>query len=385
MHRKVKTLIVNLSRSTYQIEYHYRFTHGVAQALITASAVISVGEIASAEIRGQLTLLYQIFINMGLLIPSIISVLYSSYETLTWSATLFSSITLMSMLWATETPSYLVGESQLKQAKMNLQRIRRGYKDHEINVEYDKLKSYIEEEKTRKSQLNWLTFLQSKSIRKPLLIGLALNCLATSTGHFLIRTYITIIFPPNDIVPTKYYPLINQIFTLFISAIVTLYVDLVPRRALFLLGAAMMTVIQVFCAYSQYLIVENENEQIFTWAFLAGNILVIICQGISLEPMSNALNSEIYPQAVKGFCGSLTNMIIGLIIIFFYQLHHLITDYFNLYLLYIVFSMNSIVLFVIVYFFLPESRGTSLSDLQMQFQENPSSNDGAGIENESKK
>lgn len=57
------------------------------------------------------------------------------------------------MFWVLETPSFLASVSKLNQAKINLRYIRRGYQQNEINAEFDKLKTYIEDENFRKSHL----------------------------------------------------------------------------------------------------------------------------------------------------------------------------------------------------------------------------------------
>ncbi|XP_065207300.1 uncharacterized protein LOC135836408 isoform X4 [Planococcus citri] len=358
-------------RSSSQTNHCFdsRFVIGAAQALSNATALMSVGEISSPEIRGTLTVIYQIFMNVGVVAPSIISVLFSSYKTLAWGVTFFSILSLLSMYWATETPHFLVAVSKPKQAKNILKQIRQGYPEDEINNEFEKSQKYIEDEKTRKSELNWLTFIQSKSIRKPILSGILMNFFALLTGAQFIRFYITAIIPSNDNVPVKYYPLANQILLLALSGITAWYVEKFPRRYMFLLGASAMVLINAFCAISHHFTEEYRDEDVFKWMFALGNILVLVCYGTSIQPMTNTLNSELYPQAIKGFCGSLATMSQALSLVILFQLYRFINDHFHLYLMYTVCSLSSIVLYLVVYFLLPEGRGAFLSDLQMKFKE----------------
>ena len=352
---------------------NYRFITGAVQALINGTSLISVGEISSAEIRGKLASLYSIFMNIGLIVPSIISVTFNSYNSLTWSVTLLSFLALLSTYWATETPSYLISALKLSQAKDNLQQIRQGYQESEINSEYEKLKQYIEEERIRKSSSNLLEFLKSKSIRNPMLTGILLNLLAVSSGSLLIRAYITVIIPSIDTIPRNYYPLAGQILTLSVSAITTLYIENFPRRVIFLFGAATMTLVNAFCVASYYFTTEYHHiKRIFEYLFLLGNILILVFYGGAIQPMTNTLNSEFYPQAVKGLCGSLATMSQGLSLMLSFQMYNFISDHFNIYLIYVICSIDSFMLYVVVYFFLQEARGALLSDFQMKFKENPS-------------
>lgn len=101
--------------------------------------------------------------------------------------------------------------------------------------------------------------------------------------------------------------------------------------------------------------------------------------------MNNAVKSELFPQAVKGFCGSLVSIGQASSAIVLYQLYNLIRDYFHIYLIYVVFSINSFILCLIIYFMLPEGRGTSLADLQMKFNQIPRPSSTFAVESNGKK
>ncbi|XP_065207302.1 arabinose-proton symporter-like [Planococcus citri] len=294
-------LAISLDTSLIII-YVGRFTSGVAIALVNTTALTSIGEIASPEIRGQLTSLYQIFLNVGSITTAVISVIFGSYKSLAWGIAFFSTVSLLPMLWVSETPSFLITISKLEQAKSNLQSIRPGYSEHEVDEEFEKLRKYIELEQTRKSQVSWVKFLKSKEIRKPLFIGTLLNLFSLLTGGVLISTYVTTIYPSNEFVPKKYYPLIIQVLHLLIAINTTFYIDKFSRRAIFMVGAAIMAVINAISAFISHF--DYENEQIFKWIFMMSNLLLIICFAASVQPINSAIKSEIYPQVVKGICGS---------------------------------------------------------------------------------
>ncbi|XP_065207428.1 uncharacterized protein LOC135836486 [Planococcus citri] len=353
--------------------YTARFVLGLAEAMIYSSSLVSIGEIASPEIRGQLTNIGLIFINAGLILPSIVSVIFGSYKSLAWGITFFSILNLLSMIWAVETPSYLVSVSKLKQAKNNLQEIRKGYNVNDIDTEFEKLHKYIDDEKNRRSKLTWVKFIKSKAIRKPLLIGILLNVITVFIGSSLIKVYITVIIPSNELVPKKYYPLIIQALLLLISFFTTFYVDKFPRRSIFLFGAISVLIINAICALANYIDIENDQYQstanVFKWIFIFGNLLNMICYNAAIQPMNTALKAELYPQTMKGFCGSVTVICHAVATIILYQLYDFVKDYLELSLAYIMFSINSLLLILAVYFFAPEGRGASLTDLQMKFKE----------------
>ncbi|XP_065207295.1 glucose transporter GlcP-like [Planococcus citri] len=370
---------ISLSGSLVTI-YTGRFIIGLAEAMIYATSLVAIGEVASPEIRGQLLSIGLICINIGLLLPSIMSVIFASYRVLSWGITIFTGISLLSMFWMTETPSHLVSVSKLKQAKSILHNIRKGYKKHEINEEFEELKKYIEDEKTRRNELSWLKFLNTKSIRKPLITGILLNVFSILTGSVLIKIYITAIIPFNDFVPKKFYPLIIQSCLLCIAFSTTFYIDKFPRRIIFLFGASTMAIVNAICALANYVATMDQNQHVFKWIFILGNMLSVICYGAAIQPVNSALKAELYPQAMKGFCGSLTIISQALSFIIAFQLYNLIRSYCHLSLLYVIFSINSLILCSIIYYFLPESRGESLVDLQKKFNEEIVSCDDVSVE-----
>ncbi|XP_065207303.1 glucose transporter GlcP-like [Planococcus citri] len=354
--------------------YIGRLVLGAVTAMVNATALISIGEIASPENRGQLTSIYRIFMHIGAILPSIISVTFSAYKSLAWAITIFSIISLLSMFWVVETPSFLISVSKLEQARVILQEIRQGYQQSDINNEFEKLRKYIEDEKARKSQLSWLKFLKSKAIRRPLFTGTLLNFFTIATGGILIRIYITAVIPPHEFLPKKYYPLILQIILLFIAFTSTFYIDKFPRRIISLFGASALMVTNAVCALTSYLEMENQIGDTFKCYFILSTILSIIFYGASIQPMSSTIKAELYPQAVKGFCGSVGVISQSISAIILYQVYNFIKDHFHIYIIYVIFSINSFILFLVTYFLLPEARGVFLTDLQMKFKGNPQSN-----------
>lgn len=278
------------------------------------------------------------------------------------------------MVWVSETPSFLISVSKLEQARCNLRCIRQGYHKNQIDTEFEKLQKYIEEEKLIKRKLSWVKFLKTKAIRKPLLIGILLNFFAISVGGPLLRIYITVIFPSNQFLPKRYYTLLSNLISVLFAFSTPFYIERFPRRIIFLFGAAATTIIHAICSFSNYTYnAENQTEDVFQWIFLLGNVLTIICFDAVIQPMNNAVKSELFPQAVKGFCGSLTVMSQALSLIILYQLYNLMENYFHIYLIYVICSIGSFILYLIVYFLLPESRGTSLTDLQIKFKKDGAS------------
>ncbi|XP_065207296.1 putative metabolite transport protein YwtG [Planococcus citri] len=359
---------LSLDNTSIIITYISRFVIGFGISLIDATSFISIGEIASPEIRGRLTGIYSIFLNAGVISVSIIAVIFSSYRSLARGVTILCIISLLSMYWAMETPRFLISISKSEQAKNNFLKIRQEYQENDVNEEFVKLQKYIVDENTLKSQLSWRQFLKMEAVRKPLLTGVLLNIFMKLSGGTLFGYYLTSLLPSNNYIPKIYYPLITQTFLFFISFGLPLFIDSFSRRSMFLFGAAAMVAINMICALANYFLVANEAVSIFEWVFAMGNILSSVCTDVILFPVNRAVRSELYPQAVKGFGGSLAVISIALSDIMLNQMYGFFKAYSHLYFMYFIFLMNSMILCLVIYFLLPEGCGVALPDIQMKFK-----------------
>lgn len=337
----------------------------MSTSLVTTTSLIYIGEIASPEARGKLTSICHTFLTVGTLSQCFITILFSSYHSLSYWNTALSSLYFLSMVFLMETPNYLVSVSKPKQAKENLNHIRSGYTQNEVNVEFEKLQQYIEEENYRKHQTSWLTFIKSKAIRKPLIIIIVLNFLSSAIGRSVISSYITLIYPRDIFIPVQFYPLIGELIQLVVSVFTVFYIDRFSRRSIFMVGSGIMAVTMLLCAFTNYEWVTY-NDNISKWLFLFGNVFSGMISNGFIHPVRNAVQSEILPQTVKGFGGSLSIIFMAFGNVMSFQLYRLIKDTFGLYFLYLIFSVNSAILGIFLYLCLPEGRGKYLAEINFR-------------------
>lgn len=201
----------------------------------------------------------------------------------------------------------------------------------------------------------------------------------------LVRNYITLLIPSTEFVSKRYYPLILQLILLLITTNMAFFIDKIARRTLILFGAAAMVLINASSAVANFLMVEYPNEPIFKWVFIFENVLTVTCFAIAIQPVTGILKSELYPQSVKGFCGSMGTISQGVSTVISYQLYNITSTRSLVYTMYIVFLTNALLLYLLMYFLLPESIATSLADLQMTFIESTPEKDNHSVEKNSQK
>ncbi|XP_065207291.1 facilitated trehalose transporter Tret1-like [Planococcus citri] len=342
-----------------------RFLAGIGTALLNATAMATIGEIASPEIRGTLATLQQTCVLLGNLSQALITAIYPSYSVLAYVATIISSVYFITMYWLIETPSSLIKAEKFNQAKSNLAYLRPDKTQNEIDLEFDQLKTYIEEENFLTRDTSCWQIITTKNTFKPILITASINFFMLLTGVSVVLAYITEIVPYNNIIDRKFYPLIIMSVSVFSSLTTNLFIDRIPRRILFITVAIMIFFTQASNGLMYYFYTAfGVSSCAFIFTF--GNLFFRVLWAFLLLPLSSVIRSEIFPQNVKGIGNAFCDMAQAMSITLTFKLYECMNSNNQLTDLYYIFAISAIVMLGIVYFYLPEGRGKSLVEIQKQ-------------------
>lgn len=325
----------------------------------------TIGEIASPKIRGMLAGLQQTFVALGNFSQALITALYPSYSGLAYITTIISAIYFITIFWQIETPCSLIKARKYKQAKNNLRYLRPENTEKEVDEEYQQLKGYIEEESILTSDMSCLQIMRTKATIRPIAIAAAINFFMLFSGVSVVLTYITEIVPPNDVIEKKFYPLIIMSVSLFSSISMNLFIDNFPRRVIFMFAAVVAALFQALNGLTYFLFIDYSMKWC-AWIFTIGNFLYRVHWIFLLLPVNSAVRSEIFPQNVKGIGNAFCDMAQAIAITFTFRLYGYMSSHHNLVDLYFIFSASAVVLFALIYLFLPEGRGKSLVEIQKE-------------------
>lgn len=297
---------------------------------------------------------------------------FGSYSMTLYATSLLSLLFFPTLPWITESPYYLLGAAKYEESKCTLKKLRKGHSESTITAEYKSLEKFVENSKSLKRDSNWLQYFVMPSTRRPLICCVLLNIFVASNGTNVIFLYSSVIFPPNEYFANNSYPLILSLTQMASSVGATFLLDAFPRRHLYLLSAFLSFVVQssVGIAYYEYSVNVDDHERVvLKWIVLIGSLIFWILSNSVIMPLSLILRSEILPLSVRGLGNSICLICQSGTIVVCLQLFVIVQKYFGTAANFAIFSFNSLLMFVVVYFWVPETRGKTLAEVQEFYNE----------------
>ncbi|RVX73803.1 hypothetical protein B0A52_02693 [Exophiala mesophila] len=332
------------------------------------------GESAPTHVRGAIVCCYQLFITIGILLAYLIN-----FGTETLSGTASWRVPLgLSFLWALilglgilcfpETPRHQFRFGEVDAATESIAKFYGVSTKHKVvakQLAEMQYKLQLEREEGESSITE--VFTGPRMLYRTLL-GICIQALQQLTGANYFFYYGTTIFSSVGLEN----PFITQIILGAVNVITTfpgLYmVEKFGRRKCLSIGAAWM-----FCCYMVFaslghfsLETEDGNDQTIGYVMIVFACLFIAAFASTWGPMAWAVTSEIYPTRYRSVCMALCaasnwafNFFIGFATPF-------ITSDIGFAYGYLFAAFNFIAVLV-VYFFLPETSGRSLEEIDTMF------------------
>ncbi len=334
-----------------------RFFSGVCMGIAAYATPLFIAEMAPPKHRGALFLINGLALTLGQAMAYFIGYLLHNDSIDSWPYLLMlasfpSVVLLIGMQFIPDAPSWIIKKKGYEPTRILLKKIRS--RDHNIERELSILNKNLVQPKIPYSSL------VKKPIFYVLLIGTVLGISQQLSGINCILYYGPMLFEAAGFVPVQNAILatfcigaVNFIFTI----ITLLCVDRLGRRRLLLTGT--------FIAAGSLFIINGLFNNFINQKII---ILLFFCfyvagYCISVGSLFWVIISEIYPIQVRGLAMSiatvmqyLVNFIISLYFLSVYQeIHQLIFS---------LFGVACIIAFLLVYFFVPETTGLALEQIE---------------------
>lgn len=348
--------------------YFSRLFFGFMAGLTDSTTVICIGESSSSDLRGVFSSICVMTFFGGLLTEFVMAT-YLPYNAVATVNLCVGILQLSSMYMMKETVQYLVMKGRYEQAEHNYQWLFSGDKN-----EFENLKESVNA--SIKSSVSLKEFFTNPHFYKSVSIGILSTILIYSTGVWALFAYASIAFPSSDTLTANEFTICYGFVQFASSFGCSFFIERFNRRTILLTALAFGTLTHVTSATLYYVHEHFTPIPNFPWLIFVSITSFSIISSIGMLPISAALRSELFPQKIKplgvGLASSAGSLGIFLTSIRFIQ----IAETFGMHVNFLIFSAMSIVTFVYVYLFVPETRGKSLHEIQRAFDKSETSDEG---------
>ncbi|BAU00102.1 hypothetical protein VIGAN_10166900 [Vigna angularis var. angularis] len=359
---------------------------GVGFALLIAP--VYSAEISSAEARGFVASLPELCIGIGILLGYIVNYLLGKLPLkLGWRlmlglAAVPSLALAVGILAMPESPRWLVVQGHLAKAKNVLLQVSDSEEEAELRFREIKSAAGIDEDCTEemvKGSRNssgegvWkeLIWRPSYPVRRMLIAAVGIHFFEHATGIEAVMLYSHRIFKKAGVTSKDKLLLatigigVTKVSCLIMA---TFYLDRIGRRRLLFISTTGMIFSLTLLGFSLTM-VEKSHEKL-EWALVLSLVFTYVYVGffnLGLAPVTWVYGSEIFPLRLRAQGASigvavnrLTNATISMTFITIYNAITIGGVFF-------LFAGSSVLAWLFFYFFLPETKGKALEEMEMVF------------------
>lgn len=329
-----------------------RLLIGCAVGVVSFAGPLYLSEISTKEKRGQIVSLYQLAITFGILFSYISNYLCANLEH-NWRIMLLIGVfpalfLFIGFLFLPDTPRFLILKNNIDEAKRVLSKIS----DTNTDIEVKNISSTIVSKGLKFEK--WLIY--------PFIVGIGIMFAQIATGINAIIYYAPSIFKlagfssnQDALFITIFIGLINFLVTFVAIA----YSDKIGRKPLLYIGLSGMLISLLVLSF--VFLFDYSFLKYFSVIFCA---LYIVSFSMSLGPIGLLLISEVFPLRFRGSAMSfaiVSNFIFNFIVTWMFPIA---LDKIGGFLTFLIFALTCIVSILFVRFFVPETKGISLEEIE---------------------
>lgn len=339
-----------------------RILVGLAVGIVNFVVPLYLSEVSPKQLRGTLVSLYQWAITAGILFSYVINAAFAQ-AVYSWRWMLFAGVfpglvLLVGMMFLSDTPRWLVSKNRDEEAKKVFSKIE---PDIDAEEEIRQIRETLKPDANNSNE----KFRFKKWMIMPFVVGIGIMFAQICTGINTIIYYAPTIFKIagfdsnlNAIYATTGIGIVNFLMTI----IAIFFTDRLGRKPLLYFGltGVMLSLLALGCAF-QFEAVLGANLK---WVAVGSLVAYIVCFAFSLGPIGWILVSEVFPLKIRGFAMSICTVsnfafnffVVGSFPILINRLGGAITFW--------GFAAVSFLCILFVFFFVPETKGISLEQIE---------------------
>ena len=337
---------------------------GFAVGIVNFVVPLYLSEISPKNLRGTLVSLYQWAITSGILFSYFINAAFAQ-AVYNWRWMLFAGvlpglILFVGMCLMSDTPRWLVSKNREDEAK---------YVFKKIEPDIDAEKEIQDIKTTLNSEIKEKNFAFKKWMLMPFVVGIGIMFAQICTGINTIIYYAPTIFKTagfdsnlTAIYATTGIGVVNFIMTI----VAVFFTDKIGRKPLLYFGLTGV-MLSLFALGTSFAF-ANVLGSSLKWVAVGSLITYIICFAMSLGPIGWILVSEVFPLKIRGIAMSICTVsnfafnffVVGSFPILLHRIGGALTFW--------MFGAVSFLCIIFVYFFIPETKGISLEQIESNWR-----------------
>ena len=337
---------------------------GFAVGIVNFVVPLYLSEISPKNLRGTLVSLYQWAITSGILFSYFINAAFAQ-AVYNWRWMLFAGvlpglILFVGMYLMSDTPRWLVSKNREDEAKVIFQKIE---PDIDTEKEIQDIKATLKTEGQDKK------FRFKKWMIMPFVVGVGIMFAQICTGINTIIYYAPTIFKTagfdsnlTAIYATTGIGVVNFVMTI----VAVFFTDRLGRKPLLYFG--LTGVMFSLFALGTSFAFANILGSSLKWVAVGSLVTYIVCFAMSLGPIGWILVSEVFTLKIRGVAMSIfnvSNFAFNLFVVgSFPILLHRIGGAWTFWM----FGAVSLLCIIFVYFFVPETKGISLEQIESNWR-----------------
>uniref|UniRef100_A0A8I6XME9 Major facilitator superfamily (MFS) profile domain-containing protein n=2 Tax=Hordeum vulgare subsp. vulgare TaxID=112509 RepID=A0A8I6XME9_HORVV len=345
-----------------------RILLGIGVGFSNQAVPLYLSEMAPAKMRGMLNISFQLMITVGILAANLINY-FTAKIAGGWGwrislglAAVPAVIMAGGSLFLPDTPNSLVARGKEEEARAMLRRIRG---THDIGLEYDDLVAASEASKAIGNP--WKTLLERR-YRPQLAMAILIPTLQQLTGINVVMFYAPVLFKTIGFGGTA--SLMSSVISGGVNMLATFVsiatVDRLGRRKLLLEGGCQMILAQIVLGTLIWIKFGTDGVATISRSYAIG-VVFCICVFVSAfawswGPLGWLVPSEIFPLEIRSAAQSM-------VVVFNMAFTFIIAQIFLMMLcrlkfgLFYFFAACELLMTAFVYFFLPETKGIPIEDM----------------------
>lgn len=338
------------------LHYAIRFVFGLSVGIVDTAMPVYVAENSSPNLRGIFFTIVNLFFFGGELFAFLLAT-YTSYETVAVALTVAAVVNLSSAFLFKEPAQYLIMKGQEATARTHFQWFRGN--TEKLTEEFDEMKTKLA---TVNVQFSWRMF-----VNRQFRIVAAISTLTYLTGFPALNALLAFALIPTATFSCNELTVFVGVALLigpFLSATI---VERYGRRTLFIGSMGICALANVASASLHYCLASAIPVPGLAWLLLVSVTVYSMVFAAIIFSLLSITRGELLPPELKaaGVSASvILNSATGFLVthIFLY-----IADAFGMMMNFIFFALASLITLLYVYFYLPETRGMTLMEIQKLF------------------